>query len=77
MIAYFSGTGSHNRDFEIITEPLIWVLETYPRVWLHINGHLELGPEFSPFHTRIRRAPCGDATSAAPVESRKLLEPTA
>lgn len=56
-IAFFSGTGSHNRDFRVITEPLIWVLETYPQVWLHISGHLELGPEFSSFRTRIRRAP--------------------
>ncbi|MDY7078947.1 MAG: glycosyltransferase [Chloroflexota bacterium] len=57
VIAYFSGTGSHNRDFGIVAEPLIWALGTYPQVWLHISGHLELGPEFSPFHTRIRRAP--------------------
>lgn len=56
-IAFFSGTGSHNRDFKVIAEPLIWALETYPQVRLHISGHLDLGPEFSPFRTRIRRAP--------------------
>ena len=57
VIAFFSGTGSHNRDFQVIAEPLLWVLESYPRVWLHISGHLELPPEFLPFQTRIRRAP--------------------
>jgi hypothetical protein len=56
-IAYFSGTGSHNRDFRVVTEPLVWALETYPKVRLHVGGQLELGPEFVPFQTRIRRAP--------------------
>ena len=57
VIAYFSGTGSHNRDFRVIAEPLIWALKTYPQVLLHVSGHLDLGPEFSPFQARIRRAP--------------------
>lgn len=57
VIGFFSGTGSHNRDFQTITEPLIWVLETYPRVFLHISGHLGLEPELESFGTRIRRAP--------------------
>ena len=56
-LAFFSGTGSHNRDFQVAAEPLIWALETYPQVRLHISGHLDLGSEFSPFQTRIRRAP--------------------
>jgi len=60
VVAYFSGTGSHNRDFGVIAEPLTWMLETYPQAWLHISGHLELGPEFAPFHSRIRRAPYVD-----------------
>lgn len=57
VLAYFSGTGSHNRDFQTITEPLIWVMSTYPQVWLHIGGHLDLGPAFEPFLARIRRTP--------------------
>ena len=60
VVAYFSGTGSHNRDFGVIAEPLTWMLETYSQVWLHISGHLELGPEFAPFHSRIKRAPYVD-----------------
>jgi glycosyltransferase involved in cell wall biosynthesis len=56
-IGYFSGTGSHNRDFRVIAEPLIWALEAFPSVKLHISGHLDLGLDFSPFARRIRRAP--------------------
>jgi len=57
VIGFFSGTGSHNRDFQTIAGPLIWALERYPDLWLHISGHLVLGPEFEPFMNRIRRAP--------------------
>ena len=57
VIAYFSGTGSHNRDFQMIAEPLAWIMSAYPQVWLHIGGHLNLGPAFEPFWDRIRRTP--------------------
>lgn len=57
VIAYFSGTGSHNRDFQTIAEPLAWILSTYPQTWLHVGGHLQLGPAFEPFWDRIRRTP--------------------
>lgn len=57
VIAYFSGTGSHNRDFQMIAEPLTGIMSAYPQVWLHIGGHLDLGPAFEPFWDRIRRTP--------------------
>jgi len=57
VVGYFSGTGSHNRDFRVIAEPLIWMLEAYPQTSLHISGHLELGPAMSLYGDRIRRAP--------------------
>ncbi|HEY76457.1 MAG TPA: glycosyltransferase family 4 protein [Thermoflexia bacterium] len=57
VIGYFSGTASHNRDFQTITEPLVWVMSTYPWVWLHIGGYLELSPAFEPLRSRIRRTP--------------------
>lgn len=57
VIAYFSGTGSHNRDFQTIADSLVWILSTYPQVWLHIGGQLDLGPMFEPFWDRIRRTP--------------------
>jgi glycosyltransferase involved in cell wall biosynthesis len=56
VVGYFSGTGSHDRDFRVITEPLIWMLDTYPDTVLHISGHLSLGPAFSGYEERIRRA---------------------
>jgi glycosyltransferase involved in cell wall biosynthesis len=56
-IAYFSGTGSHNRDFRAIKDTLIWALETYPELRIHISGHLELPEELGPYEHRISRAP--------------------
>lgn len=60
VIAFYSGTGSHNRDFRVIAEPILWALETYPQIVLHVSGHLDLGPRFHSFQTRIRRAPYVD-----------------
>lgn len=57
IIGYFSGTGSHNRDFAMITPALLTVLERYPQVWLHVSGHLALDQRFQPYQARIRRAP--------------------
>lgn len=57
VIGFFSGTGSHNRDFQTIAASLTRVMEAHPRVLLHISGHLELGPQFAPLQARIRRAP--------------------
>lgn len=57
VAAYLSGTDSHNRDFRVITEPLLAVMDNHPNLWLHIGGHLELGPEFSQYQSRIRRVP--------------------
>lgn len=57
VISYFSGTGSHNRDFQMIAESLAWIMSAYPQVWLHIGGHLTPGPTFEPFWDRIRRTP--------------------
>jgi O-antigen biosynthesis protein len=56
-IGYFSGTGSHDRDFRVVTPALIAILETYPGVGLHISGHLNLDSLFEPFAHRIRRIP--------------------
>jgi len=57
VVAYFSGTGSHNRDFLVITDSLIRILEAYDHVELHISGQLSLSEDFAPFTQRIRRAP--------------------
>ena len=57
VVAYFSGTGSHNRDFLVVASPLIQILEEYPQVELHISGQLDLGEGFAPYAERIKRAP--------------------
>ncbi|RIK43877.1 MAG: hypothetical protein DCC55_04255 [Chloroflexi bacterium] len=57
VIGYFSGTGSHNRDFALVTAPLLEVMARYPHVWLHVSGPLELDSRFHSFRSRIRRAP--------------------
>jgi glycosyltransferase involved in cell wall biosynthesis len=56
-IGYFSGTGSHDRDFRVVTPALIAILENFPTVGLHISGHLNLDPVFEPWAHRIQRAP--------------------
>lgn len=57
VIGYFSGTGSHNRDFALVTPALLEVLHRYPQVWLHVSGQLDLDTRFQAFQSRIRRAP--------------------
>lgn len=57
VLAYFSGTGSHDRDFQTIAERLISIMAAYPQTWLHIGGQLNLGAAFEPFKARIRRTP--------------------
>jgi glycosyltransferase involved in cell wall biosynthesis len=57
VIGYFSGTGSHNRDFALVTPALLEVLQRYPQVWLHVSGQLDLDTRFQAFQARIRRAP--------------------
>lgn len=56
-LAYFSGTGSHNRDFATIASVLAELMTRYPQVVLHLSGHLDAGPSLQPFSSRIRRAP--------------------
>ncbi|MDI9546987.1 MAG: glycosyltransferase [Chloroflexota bacterium] len=57
IAAYFSGTGSHNRDFASITPSLLEAMAAYPQLHLHLSGHLQIDPAFDAFADRIRRAP--------------------
>jgi glycosyltransferase involved in cell wall biosynthesis/2-polyprenyl-3-methyl-5-hydroxy-6-metoxy-1,4-benzoquinol methylase len=56
-IAYFSGTHTHNVDFQECSGALVRVLATYPIVKLMIVGHLDVGAEFDQFGDRIERVP--------------------
>jgi glycosyltransferase involved in cell wall biosynthesis len=56
-IAYFSGTRTHNIDFEECSRALERVLETHSNVRLMLVGHLDVGTEFDRFGDRIERYP--------------------
>ena len=57
VIGYFSGTGSHNRDFALVAPVLAELLGRYPHLSLHLSGHLEIGGSLLAYADRIRRAP--------------------
>lgn len=57
VIGYFSGTGSHNRDFALVAPVLAELMGRYPNVLLHLSGHLEIGGTLLAYQERIRRAP--------------------
>jgi len=56
-IGYFSGSASHDRDFAVITEVLLDLMERFAVVELFIAGPLELDQRFEQFGERIIRAP--------------------
>jgi glycosyltransferase involved in cell wall biosynthesis len=55
VIGYFSGAKGHDRDFAVVTESLLDILERYPQVRLFIAGPLTLDARFGAFHERIIR----------------------
>jgi len=57
VIGYFSGTGSHNRDFALVAPVLAELMGRYPHLWLHLSGHLQIGGALLAYSDRIRRAP--------------------
>jgi glycosyltransferase involved in cell wall biosynthesis len=57
VIGYFSGSGSHNRDFATVTPVLAELMERYPHLWLHVGGQLDVGGPLLRHWDRIRRAP--------------------
>ena len=54
-LGYFSGSLTHNKDFDIIRSVLIRVLEKYPWVGLILVGELETSDELRRFEDRIIR----------------------
>lgn len=57
-LAYFSGTASHNKDFETILLPLQKIMKKYPQTRLFIGGPLDLPEKFlREFFFRIARFP--------------------
>ncbi len=56
-IGYFSGTASHNKDFETVKDALVQILEKYPPVELHLFGPLEIDRIYAKFGDRVKRHP--------------------
>jgi len=57
IIAYFSGSPSHDRDFAVAAPALLHLMEHYPQVHLHVFGYLSPGRRFARFGERIHRTP--------------------
>lgn len=56
-IGYFSGTASHDKDFETVKDALVDILEKYPQVEIHPFGPLEISDEYAKFSHRIKKHP--------------------
>jgi O-antigen biosynthesis protein len=56
-IGYFSGTASHDRDFEAVKEPLIYILEKYPQTEIHLFGPLKISDAYAKFGNRVKKHP--------------------
>lgn len=54
-LGYFSGSITHNSDFEIILPVLVKVLEKYEKIELCLVGDLDLPEELKPYRKKIRR----------------------
>jgi glycosyltransferase involved in cell wall biosynthesis len=59
-IGYFSGTPTHNRDFELVSTALAHVMTRHTAVRLLIVGFLDVGPALRGFGDRIDILPLTD-----------------
>ena len=54
-IGYFSGTASHDKDFETVKRVLVGILEKYPEVELNLFGPLEIDDVYAKFGERVKK----------------------
>ena len=59
-IGYFSGTKTHQKDFEVVSSALLKIMSEYENVHLCIGGFLELNYSFNELSQRIERIPYVD-----------------
>ena len=52
-IGYFSGSITHNENFELVRKDLIKLLKDFGNVELHLVGHLDIPEDFKEFGSRI------------------------
>lgn len=53
VLGYFSGTKTHDKDFELIKDVLLEILEKHSNVCLRMGGQIKEIKEFSPYYDRI------------------------
>lgn len=56
-IGYFSGSITHNENFELIKGAIVKLLEKYDHLELHLVGHLDLPSDLKLFKNRIKVHP--------------------
>jgi len=55
VLGYFSGSRTHDKDFALIEDTILKIMEENENVYLKIGGVLELSEEFNKFGNRILR----------------------
>ncbi|MCD8090776.1 MAG: glycosyltransferase, partial [Clostridiales bacterium] len=55
ILGYFSGSKTHDKDFELISDVLIETMEKYENVCLALGGFVDPGDRFERFGSRIIR----------------------
>lgn len=55
VLGYFSGTKTHNEDFESIKSVILSIMEKNNNVWLLMGGQIELPLEFNKVKDRIEK----------------------
>lgn len=53
-IGYFSGSITHNENFEMIKPAIVQLLEEYPNVELHLVGYIDLPQDLQKFARQIK-----------------------
>lgn len=59
-LGYFSGSITHNDDFQMILPVLVSLLEQYDHLELYLMGELDLPPQLEPWRDRIELEPFAD-----------------
>lgn len=62
-LGYFSGTRTHNQDFQIITDAVTHLFKKYDNIRLRITGLLDLDERLTPWSERIEFQPYLDFVS--------------
>lgn len=56
-IGYFSGTASHDKDFEAAKDAVVYILEKYSQAELHLFGPLKIDDVYAKFGGRVKKHP--------------------